>query len=261
MKFFILTDLEGVAGCDSFSQTRTTDIVAKGPAMRQLAKEVNACVEGIKSVYPDAEVDVWDGHGTGGLFPDDLVGCRYIDMREKQRKPYHHLQGYAAMLFVGQHAMAGTVDAPLNHTYSSKEIMYYRLNDIFIGEFGARALLAGIQSVPTVFLSGDDKAALEARMFIPQIETVVTKYGKGVEAADHLDPASACRFIAEGAGRAVRRMHEIPPYRGIRAPYRFEARHYGHLNREAAHFIQDKVEFVDDRTYRIEIDDLFSLPF
>src|SRR5690606_33013580 len=141
MKFFILTDIEGVAGVDSFSMTRTQDEAAKGPAMTQLAKEVNACIEGIKSVYPDADVDVWDGHGSGGLRPEDLVGGRYL----REGRPYFQLEGYAAMLFVGQHAMAGTAFAPLCHTYSSRTVAYYRLNGIFVGEFGARALAAGRQ--------------------------------------------------------------------------------------------------------------------
>lgn len=260
MKFFILTDLEGVAGCDSFSQTRTTDLSLKRPAMRQLSLEVNACVDGIHMVYPDAEVVVWDGHGSGGLLPEELRNCRCITREQKGYRPYYELDGFAAMLFVGQHAMAGTVDAPLRHTYSSREIMYYRLNDTFIGEFGCRALVAGAQSVPTIFLSGDDKAVLEAKMFIPSIETVVTKEGQGVEQAIHLDSETACAYIREGAARAVRRMVQIPPYRGISAPYLFEARYLAAVNPDEARFQQKGLTFIDERTYQIKTNQLSDLP-
>lgn len=256
MKFFILTDLEGVAGTDLFTQTRTGSM--KESSMRQLTHEVNACVEGIRTVYPDAVIDVWDGHGNGGILPEELVGVNYIG-RTPPSKPYYRLEGYAAMLFVGQHAMAGTIDAPLNHTYSI-DVMYYRLNGVFIGEFGARALVAGTQSVPTIFLAGDDKAALEAKMFIPEIETVVTKQGKGIESAVHLDKAESCARIKEGTIRAVRRIGDIPPFASIWPPYRFEARHLTPFSQEwmAKH---PHFTYVDQQTYSIETDDISKLPF
>ena len=256
-KFFILTDLEGVAGTDSFTQTRTADLEMKKPSMKQLAREVNACAEGIRSVYPDAVIDVLDGHGSGGLFPEDIQGCRYLDPKSGQ-KSWHNLDGYSALLFVGQHAMAGTINAPLCHTFNSRKIMYYRLNGVFIGEFAAHALQAGYWNVPTIFLSGDDKAALEAKLFVPEIETVVTKYGKGLEKAEHLDPEEACRNIREGAARAVRRMYEIPPFTAIQPPYEFEARFYEPLEDAVKNL--EEIELVDERTYRIVTDDLFKLP-
>ena len=256
MKFFILTDLEGVAGIDSFSQTRTKEEEPKRPAMAQLAREVNACIEGIKSVYPDAEVDVWDGHGPGGLRPGDLVGGRYL----REGKPYMNLAGYAAMLFVGQHAMAGTFAAPLSHTYSSRTVAYYRLNGWFIGEFGARALIAGRQGVPTIFLSGDDKAALEAKIFIPEIETVAVKAGKGIEAAEHVSQDEACRLVREGAARAVRRMGEIPPFTGIEPPYLLEIRYLEPPDPSRRQSSNNRT-WVDDRTVQIRAESLSDLPF
>lgn len=259
MKFFILTDLEGVAGTDSFAQTRTSDAAMKESSMRQLTHEVNACAEGIRAVYPDAVIDVWDGHGNGGILPEELLGVNYIG-RTPPSKPYYRLDGYTAMLFVGQHAMAGTIDAPLNHTYSSTEVMYYRLNGVYIGEFGARALVAGTQSVPTIFLSGDDKAALEAKMFIPEIETVATKQGKGVESAIHLDKAESCARIKEGTIRAVRRIGEIPPFAAIQPPYRFEARHLAPFSQEWM-AKRSHLTYIDQQTYTIETDDLSKLPF
>lgn len=255
MRLFILTDLEGVAGIDSFSQTRTNDLNQKGPAMQQLAAEVNACIEGIRSVRPDAEVDVWDGHGSGGLHAADLVGGRYL----REGRPYQDLKGYTALLFVGQHAMAGSAFAPLCHTYSSLQVAYYKLNGIYIGEFGARALIAGHQGVPTIFLSGDDKAALEAQMFVPGIETAVVKWGKGLEAAVHLDPVEACDVVRQGAVRAVQRMGEIEPLAAIKPPYTFEFRYYEPLDKKRFH--QADVEWLDERTCRIKSDDLRRFPF
>ncbi len=255
MKYFILTDIEGAAGVDSFSQTRTHDETAKGAAMSQLAREVNACIEGIHTLHPDAEVAVWDGHGTGGLRSQDIVGGTYL----REGKPYYQLEGFEAMLFVGQHAMAGTAFAPLAHTYSSKSIAYYRLNGVFIGEFGARALVAGEQGVPTIFLAGDDKAALEAKMFIPAIETVSVKTGEGLEAAVHDASAEACRKVREGTVRALQRAAEIRPFTGIRPPYTLEIRYLDPAN--PSRWQGEHVTWLDERTVQIRAERLADLPF
>ncbi|HET7560245.1 MAG TPA: M55 family metallopeptidase [Limnochordia bacterium] len=255
MRILIVTDLEGVVGVDHFAQTRTSDEAAKAPGMHQLAREVNACIEGIHAVDPGAEVDVWDGHGNGGLFAGEVQGGRYV----RGGKPYYQLAGFDAQYFVGQHAMAGTIAAPLCHTYSSLSVAYYRLNGVFVGEFGARALVAGRQGVPTIFLSGDDKAAYEAQMFVPEIETVVVKQGKGLEAAEHLDPAAACDAIRAGAARALRRLREIPPFTGIEPPYTFEMRTY-EPSRDRKWEGAEAVR-LDERTVQVKSDRLEALPF
>lgn len=271
MRLLVITDLEGVAGVDSFHRTRTGSEKRKGPAMDQLAREVNACVDGIRSRAPEAGVEVWDGHGSGGLRPEDLSDCRYLD----EGRPYFHLQGYDAVLFVGQHAMAGTPAAPLCHTYSSLAVDYYKLNGVFVGEFACRALLAGRQGVPTIFLTGDDKATLEARQFVPEIETVATKYGTGRESARHRDPEAVEMAIREGAAAAVDRLDEIPPYTELEPPYSLEIRYYepsriskldrvgGWLRRYVPPlgirlpFATD-VTRIDSRTIRIETDEVLD---
>jgi D-amino peptidase len=256
MRFFVLTDIEGVAGIDSFERTRSTDDEQKAPAMDQLGREVNACVAGIREVYPDADVDVWDGHGTGGLREGDVEDATYLG----EGRPYFDLDGYDAMLFVGQHAMAGTVDAPLRHTYSSRNIAYYRLNGTFVGEFGCRALVAGRQDVPTIFLSGDDKACHEAEMFVPDIETTQVKRGTGEESAIHMDQDEACDAVREGATRAVERVDEIPPYTGLEPPYELEVRYYDPTSESEGYWDEDAthVERVDERTVRFTGDDVVA---
>ena len=97
MKLFIVTDLEGVAGAERWDQT-----YADGPyrpqTMKQLAKEVNAAIEGILEVDSGAEIEVLDGHGPGGLFKEDLhLRARYL----RDGRPHAQLDpSYAALLFV-----------------------------------------------------------------------------------------------------------------------------------------------------------------
>lgn len=289
MRLLVITDLEGVAGVDSFFETRTGREERKGPAMDRLASEVNACIEGIRSRAPEARIDVWDGHGSGGLRESDLKGGRYLG----DGRPYFHLVGehresgeggdgnevgeedYDGVLFVGQHAMAGTPDAPLCHTYSSLAVDYYKLNGTFVGEFACRALLAGRQGVPTVFLAGDDKATLEARQFVPGIETVATKYGTGPESARHRDPGEVEEAIRQGAASAIDRLNEIEPYDRIGPPYTLEIRYYepekiskldraGGLLRRYAPPLAEALPFaagvtrIDSRTIRIDVEELLD---
>lgn len=250
MRHFVITDIEGVAGIDSFRHTRTDDPEQKAPAMDQLGREVNACVEGIRSVDSEAEIDVWDGHGTGGLREDDLEGATYLG----DGNPYFDLTGADAVYFVGQHAMAGTAFAPLRHTYSSTAVDYYKLNGTFVGEFGCRALIAGRQGVPTVLLAGDDKACHEAEVFVPEIETVATKEGRGEEAADHRDQDAAVKAVREGAARATERIDAIPPLTGIEPPFELVVRYYDPV--APSRTTGKNVERVDDRTIRIRGDTL-----
>ncbi|KIL39949.1 peptidase M55 D-aminopeptidase [Gordoniibacillus kamchatkensis] len=254
MRYFILTDLEGAAGVDSFTQTRGHDLQRKLPGMKQLAREVTACAEGIRSADPAAVIDVWDGHGSGGLLAEDIACGSYL----RDSGAYFDLDGYDAVLFVGQHAMAGTFHAPLCHTYSSLEIAYYKLNGVYIGEFGCRALVAGLQGVPTIFIAGDDKAIMEAKLFVPQIETAVTKWGEGLEAADHLGPDEACDVIRNGAANAVKRMRDIPPFAGFAPPFTLEVRYYNPVDRERV--FREGAVWIDERTYRLASRDLRNFP-
>lgn len=111
------------------------------------------------------------------------------ELNRRQRKiylPYYMDETFDALFFVGQHAMAGTEAAPLCHTYSSKTIEYYKINGVFVGEFGARAIMAGTMNVPTVFIAGDDKAVAEAEALVPGIFGAAVKQGLGRELAIHL---------------------------------------------------------------------------
>jgi len=217
MRHFLLTDLEGPAGIDSWAQTREGEGPAKTAAMRLLTGEVNAVLEGILQADPAAEVIVWDGHGAGGILPDRLhPRATYLPRPTPLRDPLADRIG--ALYFVGQHAMAATPDAPLCHTHSSRSVAEYRLNDRPAGEFGCRAALAGELGVPAVFIGGDDKAVAEARALIPRIVGVATKVGRGIEAADHLEHGQSCALLRAGAAQAAALAREIPPLR-LPPPY------------------------------------------
>jgi D-amino peptidase len=74
-----------------------------------------------------------------------------------------------------------------------------------------------------VFLSGDDKACAEAKALIPDIVTVETKKGLGVELALHLSVEASRKAIRAGVAQAVKSARHIPRLM-IAPPYELEIR-------------------------------------
>jgi D-amino peptidase len=223
MRIYVLCDLEGTAGVARWNQTGA-DTPGYPQAVRLMTEELRACVAGIQSVEGQADIWVWDGHGCGSIdlerFPR---GARLLN--NGPSNPPTYLDGsFDALFFLGQHAMAGTRDGNLAHTYSSASIESYRINGIEMGEFGCRAALAGTLGVPTVFVSGDDKMMAEARALIPGIYGAEVKVGLGPQMALHLAPEDARDLIRAVAAEATAHIGGIAPFTIPGPPYEHEIR-------------------------------------
>ena len=257
MKIHIITDLEGPAMITNFTQTRDTTPESKAISMALLTAEVNACVDGILDFDPKAEVIVWDGHGSGGI--------NLLDFHPQAKfLPHSHVPprygldaSYDALFFVGQHAMAGTPNAPLAHTYSSKTIEYYRINGVPHGEFGCRAIMVGQLGVPTVFLSGDDKAVAEAQALVPGLHGAIVKWGLGRECALSLAPRAAQELIRATATRACGDIGNISPVI-VPPPYVQEIRVYEGVSIEG-YLARPSAVASDERTVLIRAESIFEL--
>ncbi|MEW5815361.1 MAG: M55 family metallopeptidase [Spirochaetota bacterium] len=259
MKIYILTDLEGVAMVSRWDQTREPDASpeSKAKSMKLLTWEVNAAIDGILDVDQQAEIVVFDGHGSGGI---DIIDfhekAKLIPYGKSLKPPYFMDESFNALFFVGQHAMAGTENAPLCHTYSSKSIEYFKINKKLVGEFGARALLAGTFNIPTVFIAGDDKAVAEASALVPRIHGAVVKWGLGIEMALHLSAKAAHRLIRQAAAKAVQNIASIEPVK-VETPYCQEIRVREGQN--LGYWLELGAKKIDDRTVIIESNNICDL--
>ncbi|NLD71788.1 MAG: M55 family metallopeptidase [Chloroflexi bacterium] len=225
MKIYVLTDLEGVAGVSRWDQTGT-DTPGYPQAVRLMTEELRACVAGIQQADPSAEIWVWDGHGPGSVDVDRFPRGARLLSRGPISPPYHLDESFDALFFLGQHAMAGTENANLAHTYSSASVEYYKINGQELGEFGCRAAMAGAMGVPTVFVSGDDKMAAEARALVPGIYAAEVKVGLGLQLALHMAPEDARDLIRDVAREATAHVQDIPPF-VIPGPYTQEIMVWG----------------------------------
>ncbi len=205
MKLFIAIDLEGISGVVSEADTAREGAPAQR-ARAHMRADLDAVLEGCAAAGA-GEVVVCDAHDDGrNLDPAGLPET--VTLIGGAPAPLSMLQGLNpdcdGALFVGYHAMAGTAGAVLEHTWSY-DTYAVTVGGLEVGEFGLAALLAGHFGVPALYLSGDDKAAAEARALAPGIVTTVVKTGvrRGAAAFLPLEVARArLRVDAEAALRA-----------------------------------------------------------
>jgi D-amino peptidase len=214
MKIGIMTDMEGLAGVDDWDQCYATD--DHDPrylhGLDQLAADTNATVAGCFDAGA-TEVIVWDGHGRNRQSAFNRVN---LDPRATLRKIVSgaplHFEGLdatmAGVLMVGQHAMAGTLHAFLDHTQCPKEICRYLINGEEHGEMSQLALFAVAQGVPLIHVSGDESLGEEANRLFPWVQTTATKRGTGwatcelyppdeVRAQIRADVAAALKYVKD----------------------------------------------------------------
>jgi len=211
---FVITDMEGVAGifntelqCLSFKSPRFEE------SRKLLTGEINAAVDGLFDAGA-TEVVVWDGHSSG-------ENLSVLDIHPKARlltgsvvSPTLELNSsYSAVIFVGQHALAGAEKGILGHSYDSQRIQNIWVNDKPTGEIGARIMLAGTFSIPVIMLSGDTAACQEIHQLVPEAECAEVKSGVSRNAGFMLSHPAACSLIREKARRALGRLSAFKPFR------------------------------------------------
>lgn len=214
IKVFMVTDLEGVSGIFDSDLQCLPGVSKRFEESRKLETgEVNAAVDGLIAGGA-TEVIVWDGHDSGETLSvlDIHPKCRLI-----QGRPIPVTMGidssYNAVVFVGQHAMAGNEKGILSHSYSSLGIQNIWVNGKPQGEFGTIAIMVGAMGVPVAMLSGDAAACAEVRDMTPQAECAEVKEGMNRTAGYMLPHATACALIRQKAQRAMERLPEMKPYK------------------------------------------------
>ena len=202
-KVFISVDMEGISGVIDW---KDVDQEQKGDYeyfRKIMTQEVNAAIEGCLEAGA-GEITVRDAHGSAlNLLPLELnQEARLI--RQWADSPLGMMEGidasYQATVFIGYHAKAGTRNAVLKHTFTSR-FHDVRINRHSLSEASFNALIAGTLGVPLICLSGDRAICDHIREFIPGIETAAVKEGIQ-KSALHLHPVKAQAMIRSAARTA-----------------------------------------------------------
>lgn len=155
--------------------------------------------------------------------------------------------------------MAGTQGANLCHSWSHLTIVECRLNDKPIGEIGWYTYLAGYFNIPVILITGDDKACLEAKQYIPNLKIAIVKKGINTSAAICKPPKIAQKIIEKAAERAMKRIGEIKPARPPKPPYEAIRKYIDPLYAE--NFLKNRpwASRIDERTIMVKSDDYLKL--
>ena len=213
MKVYIMSDMEGISGIHRVEYVqRGSDRYAEGRAL--LTADANVAIDGCFRGGA-TEVHICDAHGGGDHFFIDQIDPRAIITHISSGRWWASLdEGFDAVMIVGQHAMAGTLNGFLDHTQSSTSWYEFSINGKPVGEIGQLACIAGGLDVPVVMVSGDRAACVEAKeLIMGPIETAEVKYGVGRSVAVCLAPEKARELIRDAAERAMGRIGEIKPWK------------------------------------------------
>src|SRR3954452_18609937 len=180
-RVFIISDMEGVGGVNNADEQLLPGQRRYDESRHLLAGELNAAVEGAFQAGA-SEVVIWDGHdGSRSLSIEDVdPRARLIQGRPTPANYYLSERAYDAILFVGQHAMAGAKGGVLAHSQNFN-MERISINGRSVGEIGQVAAIAGYFHIPVVMLAGDQAACDELHELQPKAETVAVKRlaGKG----------------------------------------------------------------------------------
>jgi len=212
MRIYIHTDLEGVSGIGR-GEMVPRDSEDYEYCRELLMGDLNAAVDGAFAGGA-TEVFVLDSHGGGGNFILSTLDKRAQNDVRPNGKWWGIMDDRCdATYFIGAHAMAGTMNAFLDHTQSSLSWYNYSINGRRMGELAQWALVAGHFGVPMVMVSGDEAACVEARQFFCPCETATVKTGTERQRADCLPLEQARQRIWQAAHDAIAHVHEAKPFR------------------------------------------------
>ncbi len=203
-KILIAADMEGISGVVKWDHVRPGHS-EYDRFRRVMTGDVNAAIRGAFEAGAN-DLVVTDGHAAGNNILLEELDPR-ARLNSGNDSPFAMVQGIDAgvsgVILVGYHARAGTENAILDHTWSSRCIANLWLNDMLVGETGLNAAICGHFDVPVIMVTGDQSVCAEAVELLGSIETVAVKQASGRMSAECLPPQVAQEKISEAAARAV----------------------------------------------------------
>ncbi len=217
MKILIAVDMEGITGVVNWNHVDPKH--AEYARFRRLmTADVNAAVRGAFEGGA-TEVIVSDGHDNGmNILIEELDGRARLNTGSPS--PLSMVQSVNqadAVMFVGYHARAGTLDAVLCHTWTDV-ITNVWLNGRPCGEIGFNASVAGFFGAPLLMIAGDQAACAEAAEWVPGVCPVVVKVASGRYAAQCLPPEQTQAAILTAAREAVQEFAQGKGPRPLETP-------------------------------------------
>jgi D-amino peptidase len=206
-KYLISVDIEGITGVVS---KEFTDAKFKQYELgrRYMMSDVNAVIQGVISVDPQASIVVRDAHGD--TFNLDLERLHPLaSLVQGWGYAMNMLEPldatYKGVFLVGYHAGGQNNEAVLGHTMRATN-HYLKVNNKLLNETGIVALYAGHFNVPVAFISGDNYAVQEAKDQLGEIVGVVVKQSLARNSALSMSLTAAKALLEKAAAEATKNL-------------------------------------------------------
>ena len=212
MKFYVLADIEGVAGLSCWEEARSANS-EYGPMAREMSLEAAAVARGLWAAGAK-EVVVEDGHGDGRN-----IDCAFLPKKTLLLRGITHEilgltgifdESFDGLILVGFHDAASRSGNPTSHTMVSSRVFQLRVNGEVWGEADVSVHAAAYRGVPTVLVSGDQAVCESVQGRCPGIPAVATKSGGGYSVLTRT-PEQVQGELEEAAVRAAERLSEFKP--------------------------------------------------
>lgn len=203
---YISVDMEGIAGIVHVDQTRRTGHDYER-ARRWMTLEANAAILG-----------AFEGGAKGVVVNDSHGDMRNLVLEELDPraeiisgslKPLSMVQGidpeFAAALFIGYHAGAGSRAGILDHTYYGRVVARCRIGGRDYNETALNAMVCGTHGVPLALVTGDSTLCAQVKELLPEVETLSVKDAITRYAARSISPEVARQKIREASKRTTER--------------------------------------------------------
>jgi D-amino peptidase len=202
----ILADMEGISGVPNSDEAVTpaeetggTRTAIYSRSCSAMTRDVQMVIAGVRAAGA-AEIIVADTHWHDTNLSDEDFDVPVV---RGSQAAINAMYGADAVMMIGWHAKAGTANACLPHTYTSR-IARLAIDGSEVGEIGMLAKLASSQGAAVLMVSGDLAAAIEANRDVGSCQTVATKMVNAKGAMVYADQREAWRNLLGKAFGAIR---------------------------------------------------------
>jgi D-amino peptidase len=258
LKVLISVDMEGITGVVHTDQTSATGS-DYSRARKWMTEDVNAAILGALDAGA-TEIIVNDSHGSmRNILPSDLHPA--ASLISGSPKPLLQMDGIDssvdAVMFIGYHPRAGTMNGILDHTISGGIVRSIVINGMEMPEVGINALIAGHYNVPVVLVAGDKAVCDQTREILGNnVITAAVKEATGRYAAMNLSLEKAHQLIRQRAKSALEKRGQIRPFK-LTAPYRIELTYHTSSMADNASAVPG-VKRLSPRTLQVESNDMIT---
>jgi len=215
---YITSDIEGIAGVVFYEYRNKNMSMLNYELLHRnrilLTEEINAAAHGAFDAGAE-KVLVHDNHGEGYNIMPELIDERIelIHGRAEQHFsmgiPHPDIDdGIDALIIVGAHSKAGTVDGGTPHSLFRIETDGGNVYDL--SEATTSMAIAGDCGVPCIFIAGDKATVQDAISLNPALEYVITKKHYASQVARTISPALSRKLIYTGVSNAIKSSKSKP---------------------------------------------------